>query len=493
LTKLEEKTIVDYVLDLDSRSYPPRMSAVEDMANHVLQDRGQPRVGKNWTTNFIKRQPELRTRRFRRYDHQRAKCEDPDAINAWFSLVRNTIAKYGIQSADIYNFDETGFMMGIISSAMVVTSSDRRSNPKMRQPGNREWVTVIQGAGALGFCVPPFIVVSGKYHLSTWYEDSPLPPDWVIATSDNGWTTNQLGLQWIRHFDKVTKSRASGSHRLLILDGHESHCSVPFELYCKENKIITLCMPPHSSHILQPLDVGCFGPLKKAYGRQIENKMIAGTSHISKEDFFPAFFAAFKQSMTVKNIQGGFKGAGVMPHDPEAVLSKLDVRLKTPTPPGSSQELPEPWTSRTPNNPIEADSQTNYIKERVSRHHGSSQESILDAVDHLSKGARSFMHQITLLRSEVGILRAENETLSRRRRAKKTRLRQGGSMTLAEGQDVQAQNGVDVQVRQETQQGRGRKPRVEINKRHCGVCGNTGHNSRTCQIVVSSSEKDDSN
>lgn len=145
-------------------------------------------------------------------------------------------------------------------------------------------------------------MVSGKFHLSTWYENSPLPHDWVIATSQNGWTTNEIGLDWIRHFDKHTKPRTIGGYRLLVLDGHESHHSVEFELYCKDNNIVTLCMPPYSSHILQPLDVGCFRPLKQAYGRQIEDKMRAGTSHITKEDFFLAFFAAFQESITAKNI-----------------------------------------------------------------------------------------------------------------------------------------------------------------------------------------------
>ena len=78
-----------------------------------------------------------------------------------------------------------------------------------------------------------------------------------------------------------------------MLDGHESHQFVEFDDYCKEKDIIPLYMPPYSSHILQPLDVGCFGPLKKAYGREIEEKMRAGTTHISKEDFFPAFCKAF--------------------------------------------------------------------------------------------------------------------------------------------------------------------------------------------------------
>jgi hypothetical protein len=74
----------------------------------------------------------------RQYDYQRAKCEDPEIIRGWFALVRNTIAKYGIQEADIYNFDETGFQMGVISTVMVVTSSEQRGRAKSKQPGNRE-------------------------------------------------------------------------------------------------------------------------------------------------------------------------------------------------------------------------------------------------------------------------------------------------------------------------------------------------------------------
>ena len=108
------------------------------MANKLLADRGASRVGPRWASNFVKRQPELRTRFTRKYDYQRALCEDPTIIGNWFELVRNTIAKYGIEESDIWNFDETGFMMGVISSAMMVTTSDRQERAKMKQPSNRE-------------------------------------------------------------------------------------------------------------------------------------------------------------------------------------------------------------------------------------------------------------------------------------------------------------------------------------------------------------------
>jgi hypothetical protein len=98
-------------------------------------------------------------------------------------------------------------------------------------------------------------------------------------------------------------------YRLLVLDGHESHHSDAFEEHCKEHNIVTLCMPAHSSHILQPLDVGCFSPLKKAYGRQIENMMRSHIIHITKDDFFPAFREVHFTAMTESNIRGGFRGA----------------------------------------------------------------------------------------------------------------------------------------------------------------------------------------
>ena len=120
------------------------------MANQLLCIRNAPPVGKLWAHNFVQRQPELRTHYARKYDYQRAKCEDPRVINKWFALVRNTKAKYGILDDDTYNFDETGFMMGIIFPGMVVTTSEGHGKAKLAQPGNREWATVMQGVNACG-------------------------------------------------------------------------------------------------------------------------------------------------------------------------------------------------------------------------------------------------------------------------------------------------------------------------------------------------------
>jgi transcriptional regulator with XRE-family HTH domain len=175
LTTIEEDVIVEYILHLDARGYPPLMENVAAMANHILQSRNASAVGKLWSYRFVQRRKELKTRFSRAYDFQRALCEDPDAIGAWFQLVANMRAKYGVTDGDLYNFDETGFMMGMICPNMVVTRSDRRGKSKAIQPGNREWATAITCISGDGFDVPPFLLVQGVCHLANWYTEGSLP------------------------------------------------------------------------------------------------------------------------------------------------------------------------------------------------------------------------------------------------------------------------------------------------------------------------------
>jgi len=478
LTDLEESVIIKHIIDLDSRGFSPRLGAIRDIANQLLTARAQAPVGKNWPDNFVRRTPELKMRFNRKYDYQRAKNEDPEAIVAWFELVRNTIAKYGITDDDIYNFDEIGFMMGIIATAKVITASERRYRPKAVQPGNREWVTVIQGVNAQGWAIPPFIIFAGQYHLSAWYSDE-IPKDWVIALSDNGWTTNSLGFEWLQHFERHTKHRTTGVWRLLILDGHESHNSLQFQEFCKANNIITLCMPPHSSHLLQPLDVGCFAPLKKAYGRQIEDLIRNSINHITKLEFLPAFKAAFDAAITKDNIKGAFRGSGLIPYDPDAVISKLDIRLRTPTPPTVDAQ----WESKTPSNALELAAQTELIQGRVTNHQDSSPTPINEALNQFLKGAQAMVHSLTILKAENESLRKANELATKRRQRKKKQIQQRGSLTIDKGQDLVNQLDITAQIAEERRQSRVRQDRTTRRQRRCGRCREVGHRIQTCPLA----------
>jgi len=491
LTSPEEETLVQHILDLDSRGFPPRFEYVRDMANLLLATRHAPPVGKQWPYNFVRRRTELKTRFSRAYDFQRALCEDPALIDAWFRLVANMRAKYAIQDCDFYNFDETGFMMGVICGNMVITRADRRGRGKQLQPGNREWATAIECVSSDGFALPPLLIVQGVNHLASWYTECNLPSSWVVKPSPNGWTDNETALEWIQHFNTHTKARQQGVYRMLVLDGHESHHSVDFEEYCKKNCIITLCLPPHSSHLTQPLDVGCFSALKQAYGRELEDFIKAHITHITKLEFFIAFGSAHFKAITPENIKGGFQGSGLAPYNPQAVLSRLDIKLRTPTPTGPPLPEDNPWISQTPHNSTDAVLQSTHVKSQIARHQGSSPTAIFSAVTHLAKGTELIAHEMTLLRERVRSLEKANQALSKRRRAKRTRIQAGGSLSVEDAQRLVARKEGN---KEGSGEGVAREEALEARlpaSRRCKRCGKTGHNIRTCQEVEEATSEED--
>jgi hypothetical protein len=114
-------------------------------------------------SDFTQRQPELKTRFQKLCNYQRARGKDSTIIRNWFKPVQNIIAKYGIRSDDVWNFDEIGFMMGVISSSIVVTGSERHGRPKSVQPGDQKWVTATQAINKEVLAIDLFVVVTGQY------------------------------------------------------------------------------------------------------------------------------------------------------------------------------------------------------------------------------------------------------------------------------------------------------------------------------------------
>ena len=153
-------------------------------------------------------------------------------------------------------------------------------------------------------------------------------------------------------------------------------------------------------------------------------------NHVNKLEFLYGFRAAFFASITKRNIQGGFARASLMLYNLEKVLSKLDIKLRTLTPLNSRAATPQPWVFQIPQNLREATSQSTLIKTRISNHQGSSPTPMLAAIDQLTKGIIAVMHQVALLRSENTALRKANEALSKRRRAKRTRVQLRRSLAV---------------------------------------------------------------
>lgn len=480
LTTTEEETLLERILDLDNKGFPARIAVVGEIANIILTARGdQPPVivGKNWASSFVKRCPELRSTYSRKLDYKRQQCNDPALVTGWFRLVANTIQKYGILNQDIYNFDETGFQMGVISTSRVVTRAEKHGRVMTTQPGNREWVTVIQCINTQGWLVPPLIILKAKLHQATWYTTNNLPPDWQLAVSENGWTDDEIGFAWVQHFHQATLQHRIGRYRLLILDGHGSHHSARFEEFCKEHDIITLCMPPHSSHFLQPLDVGCFSLLKAAYGVQVERQIRLGINHISKEEFLGLYYEAH-QAITPKSIINSFAATGLVPFNPDIVLSTLSP-IRTPSPVIS---IGATWESQTPHTVAGLQHQARLIQEqRRSRKELSGSPSD-EAFTKLLKGCEMALHGGAILLAENTALKAANERVKRQRKQKRSSVQKGGVLSIGEGRSQLSQvvpplpRG-NAAVNEDVQIASVRAPR------RCSKCGSTTHTARTCTVI----------
>ncbi len=489
LSSTEEQVLLDRIKLLDDRGFSPTLPFIRRMANLLLTQRAQSStIGKNWLTRFVKRHEDLMSSYLRKYDYQRARCEDPKQIQAWFNLVQNTVAKYGIATEDIYNFDESGFQMGVIATTKVVTQMGRSKKtgarikpgrPKVVQPGDRNWVTVIEGINATGWALPSTIIFEGKVHQSPWYRTD-IPSDWIIGLSDKGWTNDELGYRWLTEvFDKHTRNRTIGRYRLLLLDGHGSHFTPEFEDFCRNNSIIWLCYPPHSTHLLQALDFGCFSVLKSAYGRLVQEKAELGIFHIDKTDFLTLYHQAHRTTFTEKTIRNAFEAVGIIPFNPEKVLARL--KTKTPSPllqpatldlSGSSNRLP----LKTPRNVMELNAQVEALQRHRTRS-GYEETSPTDqALPYLVKACQLAMHGAALLSEENDRLRAENSRQKKKRNARRSYVARGGILTVEEGLQLAEERAEGSRARS-GEAGSSEQTRPQ---RLCGICRQPGHNRLKC-------------
>jgi hypothetical protein len=277
-------------------------------------------------------------------------------------------------------------------------------------------------------------------------------------------------------FEKHIVHRTKGTYRLLIIDGHGSHITPEFDLFCKEHSIIILCMLPHSSHLLQPLDVGCFSVLKRSYGRQIEGLMRNGVNHIDKQDFLEAYYTARTETMNQSNIHSSFAATGVVPYDPERVLSKLNTQLRTPTPPPATAIEQGPWIPETPHNTTQLELQSKAIKDYIKRRTKSPPSPTDLALNQLVKGCQMAMNSAVLLAEENRQLRAENERQKKKRAKRRLYIATGGVLTVQEGLDLSqiANEGLQSGVATQEATVQMRAPRT------CSLCRSQSHTARTC-------------
>lgn len=181
-----------------------------------------------------------------------------------------------------------------------------------------------------GTYIPPLIIFAGENVCTSWIPLKDLPEGWHISCNTKGWTNNIHGVQWLQKcFEPATRDKADNEFRLLICDGHDSHISADFIQHCIANRVILILLPPHCSHLMQPLDVGIFFPLKQAIGCFLDRVYRTGIARLQKIEWLESFIQAREKALNKQNILGAWRGAGIYPLNPSKVLDKL---TSTPRP-----------------------------------------------------------------------------------------------------------------------------------------------------------------
>ncbi len=204
-------------------------------------------------------------------------------------------------------------MEGQGTNGLVVGSARTRAVQR-KVPGSRAWTSFLECVSATGVSLPPAVIFKGKSVQQQWF---PIAKDelkdWLFTATDKGWVNRVVALEWLqRVFIPRTQPQDPSQRRLLILDGHDSHTSTEFIWECFSNNIQMLFLPAHTSHVLQPLDLSVFSPLKHTY-RKLLNQLTSWseTTALGKQLMLRCLVKARREAITAYNIKAGWKVSGL--------------------------------------------------------------------------------------------------------------------------------------------------------------------------------------
>jgi hypothetical protein len=338
LTPDQEKFLADWIIEQDHQGFPPTHARVREMALRVLQINGDSNpLGTRWTESFIRRNPRIRSCIGQKIESKRIKCTQPEHLREFFQRQEKIRSNYSLLPEDIWNMDEHGLQLGVCSNARVLAEEGKK-HPYMQTPENREWATIIEAVNAAGEKVRPAVIFRGVYLQTTWFPPN-LTADFCFTTSPNAWTSNEIAINWLTRIFIPETTRSPPRPRLLIMDGHRTHASLDFQIICFQNNILLNYLPPHTSHVLQPLDLSCFSPIKSKYRQLIhEVAFTDDATHVKKSQFIKIYEKVRQTSLTPTTIKAGWKAAGIEPYCPEKALSSSQIRIQTPKTISSPQQ-----------------------------------------------------------------------------------------------------------------------------------------------------------
>ena len=329
VTPWQEELLAGWIINSEQCGHPVTFAQLREFVTLLNRQVGGKDCGQNWVGRFLRRRPDLRSKIGKKIDTLRVKNTNPELLQAWFDSLKSLMRRVHFHPSNIWNIDETGIALGVCSNQRVIGLSGT-TQTYIQTPENREWVSIIECISAIGKKITPVVIFKGKSLQTSWFTPGKTP-EFLYTTSENGWTSNTISLQWLKEVFLPLTQR-DDTPRLLLLDNHGSHITVEFMKHCWQNNVYLYYLIPHSSHVLQPLDLSCFSPLKSRYREQIAAlASLSDSAPIKKARFLEYYNKARNEGLTEPNIRAGWKAAGIYPWDPRKVIRSSQVKNATPS------------------------------------------------------------------------------------------------------------------------------------------------------------------
>ena len=224
-------------------------------------------------------------------------------------------------------------------------------NVYMQTPGTSDHITMLCAASAAGLPLPPMIIYFKSFPGGQYRFDG--PDDALYVKSESGWIDAELFLTWMKKI--FLRHIVVQRPVLLFIDGHKSHVNLDVIDLCRQNDIILFCLPPHTTHALQPLDVAVFKSLKDNYSKTARSLIFAKPSFVvTTREFSKVIRVPFERAFSITNIKAGFSKCGIYPFNPDAIQKAKMVSSSSCE---SSTSLSEQSTTASPaQTPIHGDS-----------------------------------------------------------------------------------------------------------------------------------------
>lgn len=323
LTDEEEASLVDFLVGCATIGYAKSRKDVMAIAQQIISTRKPDvEITKGWWDSFRRRHPEISLRHAEPLSYARAAANNPNVIEKYFELLAETLEANGLahRPGQIFNCDETG--MPLVHKPPKVVSHVSQKHPYAVTSADKSQITVLACASASGYTIPPMVVFDRK-HLQAKMTAGEVPGTFY-GLSQSGWMDAVLFEEWFTNHFLV--HAPSARPLLLLLDGHASHYHPTFLKMAAEEGIIVFCLPPHTTHLLQPLDNGAFATLKSQWRQECQRFYAQNPGKvINRRNFMQVFHKAWVQGMTIANVTSCFRAVGIYPVDKSATLSQIDT------------------------------------------------------------------------------------------------------------------------------------------------------------------------